>query len=73
MAVLVWKNSNNSELELINEVDMEQPEVEILDFKMKGGNEITLGRNGKFKVVVMVTSTPDSFIIKLLKHKVTGF
>ena len=69
-AIIVWKHSAfKKELELIDELEMEQYDSQIIDFKMKGG--VNLNNNGiDCKVVVMISTTQGSFMINSLQREV---
>ena len=69
-AILVWRQLPMKEdLALIDEITQDIPEDEILDFKMRGSITERFNNGVKYNLVLMVTSTPEVYLVNALKQR----
>lgn len=57
------------ELNMIDYVQLDIPEYEILDFSTRGKILARFTNGVQYDLVLLVTSTPEAFLISALKHK----
>lgn len=68
--VIVWKQEPLSiELSLVDFVQLDSPDYEVLDIKMKGKILAKFTNGVHYDLVLMAVSTPEAFLISALRHK----
>lgn len=63
-AIIIWKNVQN-QLELLDEIEMDQFEANVLDFKMKG-NIVADFKGVNYNLVLLVFSSDKGVIVQAL-------
>ena len=68
--VILWKQEPLAiELNLIDFVQLDKPDYEVLDIKMKGKILARFTNGVQYDLVLMVVTTQEAFLISALRHK----
>lgn len=56
-------------MELIDEINLDAPDFEVLDFKMQGQIVAKFNNGIKYNLIFLITCVPEGFLVNALKHK----